>query len=136
MKLRLVILAVLLALIAQPAFPLSVGAPRRVAPTSLLLAAVVQPAGPQQAQKPLTKDQVRVNPKDGLRCVWIPPGTFMMGCSPGDSECYGDEKPAHQITIMRGFWIGQTPVTVGAYKRFAGATGGKCPMLPASTMAG
>ena len=67
---------------------------------------------------------VRENPRDGLKYVWIPPGTFMMGCSPGDNECEKDEKPSHQVTISKGFWIGQTEVTVGAYKRFAAATGG------------
>jgi formylglycine-generating enzyme required for sulfatase activity len=76
---------------------------------------------------PPSPGQVRVNPKDGLKYVWIPPGTFMMGCSPGDDECRPDEKPAHPVTISRGFWIGQTPVTVGAYKRFAGATGRQMP---------
>jgi formylglycine-generating enzyme required for sulfatase activity len=79
---------------------------------------------------PPSPGQVRVNAKDGLNYAWIPPGTFMMGCSPGDSECGEDEKPAHQVTITRGFWIGQTPVTVGAYKRFAGATGRHMPEAP------
>jgi formylglycine-generating enzyme required for sulfatase activity/Flp pilus assembly protein TadD/tRNA A-37 threonylcarbamoyl transferase component Bud32 len=65
----------------------------------------------------------KVNPKDGLKYVWIPPGSFQMGCSPGDTECLDDEKPAHQVTIGKGFWLGQTEVTVGAYKRFAGGTG-------------
>ncbi len=65
---------------------------------------------------------VRENPKDGLKYVWIPPGTFMMGCSPGDDECFDNEKPAHQVTLSKGFWIGQTEVTVAAYKRFAAAT--------------
>lgn len=73
---------------------------------------------------------VRENPKDGLKYVWIPPGTFVMGCSPGDSECDGDEKPAHQVTITKGFWLGQTDVTVGAYKRFAGSSGRKMPPSP------
>ena len=61
-----------------------------------------------------------VNPKDGLTYVWIPPGTFQMGCSPGDAECYDDEKPAHQVTITKGFWLGQTPVTQQAYQRVTG----------------
>jgi formylglycine-generating enzyme required for sulfatase activity len=61
--------------------------------------------------------------------VWIPPGDFIMGCSPEDNACYDNEKPAHQVTISRGLWIGQTPVTVGAYKRFARAT--ELQMLPA-----
>jgi len=62
----------------------------------------------------------KVNPKDGLTYVWIPPGTFMMGCSPGDIECDNVEKPAHQVTITRGFWIGQTEVTQDAYQRVTG----------------
>ena len=70
---------------------------------------------------------VRENPKDGLKYVWIPPGTFMMGCSPGDNECQRDEKPPHQVTITKGFWMGQTEVTVAAYRRFAGSTGAQMP---------
>ena len=36
----------------------------------------------------------------------------------------------HQVTITKGFWLGQTEVTVGAYKRFAGATGRQMPPEP------
>jgi len=72
--------------------------------------------------------QVHENARDGLKYVWIPPGTFMMGCSPGDEKCVSGTTPAHQVTITRGFWIGQTPVTVGAYKRFATAAGRR--MIP------
>jgi len=54
----------------------------------------------------------------------------MMGCSPGDSECQADEKPAHLVTISRAFWMGQTEVTVGAYKRFAAAAARKLPTAP------
>jgi serine/threonine-protein kinase len=66
---------------------------------------------------------VRDNPLDGLRYAWIPPGNFQMGCSEGDSECQDDEKPAHPVTISEGFWMGQTPVTVGAWKKYRAATG-------------
>jgi formylglycine-generating enzyme required for sulfatase activity len=66
---------------------------------------------------------VRENPKDGLKYVWIPPGTFMMGCSSGDADCGDSEKPSHPVTISKGFWMGQTEVTVRAYKRFASVTG-------------
>ncbi len=40
---------------------------------------------------------------------WIPPGRFMMG-SP-DAEGFADEQPRHEVTITRGFWLGETPVT-------------------------
>jgi formylglycine-generating enzyme required for sulfatase activity len=63
---------------------------------------------------------VKVNPKDGLKYVWIPPGRFMMGCSPGDNQCDNREKPAHQVTITKGFWMGQTAVTQEAYQKVTG----------------
>ncbi len=76
------------------------------------------------------KGEVRVNPTDGLKYVWIPAGTFTMGCSPGDNECYDFEKPPHPISITAGHWMGQTEVTVGAYKRFAAATARPMPPEP------
>ena len=60
-----------------------------------------------------------VNPKDGLTYVWIAPGKFRMGCSPGDTDCFPDETP-HEVIIDHGFWMGQTLVTQGAYKRVTG----------------
>jgi formylglycine-generating enzyme required for sulfatase activity len=46
-----------------------------------------------------------------------------MGCSDGDKECYEDERPAHMVQITKGFWLGQTEVTVAAFKAFANAKG-------------
>jgi sulfatase modifying factor 1 len=73
---------------------------------------------------------VQENPKDGLKYVWIPPGKFMMGCSESDRKCAPSEEPAHEVTISKGFWMGQTEVTVGAYKRFADATERSMPKAP------
>jgi formylglycine-generating enzyme len=67
--------------------------------------------------------ETRENPTDGLTYVWIPPGKFTMGCSPGDSECDEPEKPPHEVTITRGFWMNQTPVTEAAWLRFLKAKG-------------
>jgi formylglycine-generating enzyme required for sulfatase activity len=77
---------------------------------------------PQPAPHPAqditpVKVQTKVNPKDGLTYVWIAPGQFMMGCSPGDGECLDSEKPSHLVKISKGFWIGQTLVTQAAYQR-------------------
>jgi len=74
-----------------------------------------------------TAGESKVNPADGQPYVRIPPGTFRMGCSPGDNECYDNEKPAHRVTISKGFWMGQTEVTVGAYKGFVSRGGGTMP---------
>jgi formylglycine-generating enzyme required for sulfatase activity len=81
-------------------------------------------AASEAGQQPAASPQIG---KDGLEYVWIPPGTFMMGCSPGDSGCDSDEKPAHRVTITKGYWMSQTEVTVAAYKRFVSATGRKMP---------
>jgi formylglycine-generating enzyme required for sulfatase activity len=53
--------------------------------------------------------ETKVNPKDGLTYVWIPPGKFMMGDS------------AREVTILKGFWLGQTPVTQAAFEKVMGA---------------
>ena len=75
--------------------------------------------GPQKAT--IAARTEKVNSKDGLAYVWIPPGSFMMGCSPGDTECSPDERPAHEVAITKGFWLGRTPVTQGAYQRVTGS---------------
>ena len=67
-----------------------------------------------------TAGQTHTNPKDGLIYVWIPPGRFTMGCSPGDSECFDDEKPSHEVNISKGFWMAQTEVTQEAYQMVTG----------------
>lgn len=69
---------------------------------------------------------VRINSKDGLGYIWIPPGDFLMGTTQGDGDARPDEKPQHTVRIAKGLWFGKTPVTVAAYKRFveeAGLTG-------------
>jgi hypothetical protein len=59
------------------------------------------------------------NPKDGLSYVWIPPGSFRMGCLSGGLDCSNDE-PAHMVTISKGSWMGKTLVIQGAYQRVMG----------------
>jgi hypothetical protein len=68
------------------------------------------------APQTLAAGEIKVNSKDNLRYAWIRPGKFMMGCSLGDSQCYDDEKPAHEVGISLGFWLGQTEVTQAAYQ--------------------
>lgn len=63
------------------------------------------------------------NPIDGLRYVWIAPGSFRMGCSNGDEDCSPDETPAFETSVDKGFWMGSSEVTVEAYQRFAAAIG-------------
>lgn len=73
---------------------------------------------------------VRLNPAEGLEYVWIPAGECWMGATPGDDDASENEKPRHRVRISKGFWLGKTPVTVAAYKRFAAATGRGMPGSP------
>jgi formylglycine-generating enzyme required for sulfatase activity len=90
---------------------------------------VVVPAGAETPVEVELADGVRVNPQDSLKYVWVAPGNFMMGCSPGDPDCAAPEKPARQVTLGKAYWIGQTEVTVGAYKHFVEATKTKMPAV-------
>jgi len=56
-------------------------------------------------------------PTEGM--VLIPGGTFWMGCVPGDSECEGDEKPRHQVTVD-SFHMDTHEVTQAQYERVMG----------------
>jgi formylglycine-generating enzyme required for sulfatase activity len=85
----------------------------------LFAAAMPSRVGAGQAASGKPGDS-KVNPKDGLRYRWIPPGNFTSGCSPGDKDCYKDEYPNRKITLTRGFWLGQTEVTQAAYERVTG----------------
>lgn len=43
--------------------------------------------------------------------IAIKPGSFMMGCSPGDMVCDSDENPLHAVKITRPYEIGKYEVT-------------------------
>lgn len=71
-----------------------------------------------------------MNSRDGGHYVWVPAGHFDMGCSPGDRRCTPQENPRHSVVLKSGFWLGETPVTVGAYKQFAAVVGKHLPPEP------
>ena len=58
---------------------------------------------------------VHLDERDGQSYAWVPAGRFRFGCSPGDDRCEDDEVHSDQ-EIRHGFWLGQTEVTVRAYK--------------------
>jgi formylglycine-generating enzyme required for sulfatase activity len=87
---------------------------------------IPSPETPHAVTKAPSSNQGRENPRDGLNYVWIPGGSFTMGCSPNDIERQDDERPAHSVALS-GFWLGQTEVTVEAYKRFTASTGRQMP---------
>ena len=75
--------------------------------------------------------------------VLVPPGEFLMGCSPEMLEAtltwadrvrqlapgterrriQDEERPQHRVVITRPFELGRTEVTIGQYRRFVEQTG-------------
>jgi formylglycine-generating enzyme required for sulfatase activity len=89
-------------------------------------AVMVTSARGQSAQSALKAGEVKENSRDGEQYAWVPAGTFTMGCSRGDMECRSEQTP-HAVTITHGFWMGQTVITVGAYKQFVAKTRANMP---------
>jgi formylglycine-generating enzyme required for sulfatase activity len=86
-------------------------------PVLVLVAAHACGQMPQEGTAPGTR---RINPKDGLPYVWVPPTGpqgYRMGCSEGDHECEGERETPHQVVLTKGFWMGQTEVTQEAYEK-------------------
>jgi formylglycine-generating enzyme required for sulfatase activity len=76
------------------------------------------PAAPEAA----AADRVApLSPLD-MEFVRIPPGEFMMGCSPDDGECAEDESPRHAVRITRAFEIGKYEVTLGQWNAAMGGS--------------
>ncbi len=45
------------------------------------------------------------------RMRWIPPGRFMMGSPEDEPGRFEQEGPRHEVTLAKGFWLFDTPVT-------------------------
>ena len=55
-----------------------------------------------------------------LEMVWIEPGTFVMGLLSSEVGRYGDEGPVHEVTISKGFYLGNYEVTQGQFESVSG----------------
>lgn len=54
-----------------------------------------------------------------FRFRWIPAGSFMMG-SPENEQYRRDDEKQHKVTLTRGFWMLETPVTQRMWTSIAG----------------
>jgi formylglycine-generating enzyme required for sulfatase activity len=61
----------------------------------------------------------RQDPVTGMTFVWVPPGHFLMGSPPGETERGSDETP-HLVRLSRGFWLGRTEVTRAQWEHVMG----------------
>jgi formylglycine-generating enzyme required for sulfatase activity len=55
-----------------------------------------------------------------LDMVWIPPGAFTIGSPDSETPRKADESPQTHVTLTKGFWLGQTTVTIGQWKQVMG----------------
>jgi formylglycine-generating enzyme required for sulfatase activity len=67
---------------------------------------------------------------NGVEQVWVPAGTFTIGSDdatrtppPFAKDEAAAERPAHEVSISKGFWIDRTEVTNAAFKAFVDAGG-------------
>ena len=63
-------------------------------------------------------------PKTGMDFVWIPAGSFMMGCDPKSDTCSDSEQPQHKVTLD-GFYMGKTEVTQAQWVAVTGSNPSK-----------
>jgi len=53
------------------------------------------------------------------RLRWIPPGRFLMGSPPEEPERFENETQ-HEVTLTRGFWLGETAVPQALWRAVMG----------------
>ena len=56
---------------------------------------------------------------EGIRLCWCPPGKFIMGSPPGESERRSGEDHV-EVTLTKGVWMGKFEATQGQWKRVMG----------------
>jgi len=63
--------------------------------------------------------ELKINDKVSIKCIYVPPGRFYMGC-PLIQIPHWEESPQHMVTLTKGFYMAETPIT---YEQYAAATG-------------
>ncbi|MDR0579478.1 MAG: formylglycine-generating enzyme family protein [Campylobacteraceae bacterium] len=56
----------------------------------------------------------------GIEFVFIPSGSFMMGCDEDNGFCWEDEAPRHQVIISKPFYLGKYEVTQKQWQTLIG----------------
>jgi len=56
----------------------------------------------------------------GVEMLLVPPGEFVMGMSPGDTDAMEDERPAHVVRITKPYYLGRTELTQGQWTSVMG----------------
>lgn len=59
---------------------------------------------------------------DGLVLRYVPPGSYVRGSPPEEADRFSDEGPKRPVTLTKGFWLGETPLTRREYQALHGAS--------------
>ena len=92
--------------------------------------------GPHVADKPFVKNDrdpisLKIDDKLTLKCVYIPPGKYLMG-TPVWMWPYFQEEYQHMVTLTRPFYMAEVPITQEMYEAVMGNNPStvKGPQLP------
>ncbi|MBX2803507.1 MAG: formylglycine-generating enzyme family protein, partial [Myxococcales bacterium] len=55
-----------------------------------------------------------------MRLRRIPPGRYLRGSPQSEEGRFDNEGPQHSVTISRGFWLGEVPVTQALWEAVMG----------------
>ncbi|MCB9834275.1 MAG: translation initiation factor IF-2 N-terminal domain-containing protein [Planctomycetes bacterium] len=55
--------------------------------------------------------------QSGIELLLVPAGTYRRGAQAGDDKAWDQEKPEHEVTISRPYYLGRYPVTQGEWWR-------------------
>jgi len=59
---------------------------------------------------------------------WIPPGSFLMGSPEDEPGRRENEGPQHRVTISKGYWMAETPVTQAQWRAVVEAARENAPL--------
>ncbi len=72
---------------------------------------------------------IELSASETMEMVWVEPGTFIMGLTEEQEELLQDkndwikdERPAHEVTISRGFYLGKFEITQAQWQSLMGTT--------------
>lgn len=74
-------------------------------------------AEPQSTFAASREVEISMTNSVGMEFVLIPPGEFLMGSTPDDTDADADERPQHKVRITKPFLLQTTEVTQGQWRR-------------------
>ena len=78
----------------------------------------------EESPRPTTVT-THTDPYTGMQFVKVQAGTFTMGCTSEQSDCWNDEKPAHRVTLTQDYYLGKYEVTQAQWRKVMGSNPSK-----------